>query len=261
MATVSGAARSASRNITWFRQAWKLNVLSSFAQPLLYLLGLGVGVGALVDANAGSTDLLGGVSYVAFVVPGLLVTAAMSVSAAESMWPVMGGMKWDRSYHAMAASPLTAGDIVGGHAVWLTARSLISGGAVALALALFPDTRSWGLIPAVLVAALVGLSFAMPLMAYSVSGTNDGRFAAIQRFVIIPLFLFGGAFYPITQLPQVVQWLVQAFPLWHGIEVARMFTTGDVRWAAGGWHLAYVLVWIVVGAVVAERRLSQELYP
>lgn len=261
MASLSGASRAAAYSLVVYRRLWRLNLLSSFAQPLLYLLGLGVGVGALVDQNPGSTDILGGVSYVAFVAPGLLVTAAMAVSAQESMWPVMGGMKWERTYHAMAATPLTAGDIVGGHALWMLARGIIGGGAVAIALALFPETRTWGLVPAALIAAITGLAFAMPLMAYSVSGTNDGRFAAIQRFLIIPLFLFGGAFYPITQLPQLVQWIVQVFPLWHGVEVARMAYLGDVEWPAAGWHLAYVMVWIVVGAIVAERRLTKELYP
>jgi lipooligosaccharide transport system permease protein len=261
MATLSGATRVASYSLLVYRRLWRLNLLSSFVQPMLYLLGLGVGVGALVDENPGSTDILGGVSYVSFVAPGLLVTAAMAMSAQESMWPVMGAMKWQRTYHAMAATPLRAGDIVGGHALWMLARSVIGGGAVALALALFPETRTWGLVPAAAVAAITGLAFAMPLMAYAVAGNNDGRFAAIQRFLIIPLFLFGGAFYPITQLPQLVQWIVQVFPLWHGVEVARMAYLGDVEWPSAGWHLVYIMVWVVVGAVAAERRLTTELYP
>jgi lipooligosaccharide transport system permease protein len=261
MASLSGSTRASLRPITWYRSSWKLNFLSTFMQPVLYLLGLGVGVGALVDRNTNSSDVLGGVSYIQFVAPGLLVTAAMSIAAAESMWPVMGGMKWDRSYHAMAATPLTPGDIVGGHLVWIALRALVGGTAVAVALALFPETRSWGLPIAVVAGALVGLAFAMPLMAYSIEGTNDGRFAAIQRFVIIPLFLFGGAFYPITQLPQMVQWLVQVFPLWHGVEVARMAYVSDVDLAAAAGHLAYVSVWIVAGTLIATNRLRKALYP
>ena len=259
-----GPLRVVSNHVVVFRRFWRLNVLSSFVQPMLYILGLGVGVGALVDRNTGATDTLGGVSYVAFVAPGVLATTAMAICAAESMWPVMGGLKWRREYHGIAATPLDASDIVLGHGIWMAVRAGIAAGAVAVALALFADTRSWGLVPSVPVAMLVGAAFAMPTMAYSVGAEMDGGFAALQRFVIIPLFLFGGAFYPLSQLPEVVQWVARVFPLWHGVVVARAFTTdaGDepgVLAIVG--HLPYVTLWAVAGTVVAIRRLRARLYP
>ena len=244
-----------------FRRLWQLNLLSSFVQPMLYLLGLGVGVGALVDRNTGSTQTLGGMSYVAFVAPGLIATTAMAVCAAESMWPVMGGLKWRRDYHGIAATPLDATDIVVGHMIWMAMRAGITGLAVAAALVFVDDTRGWGLLPAVLVAMIVGVSFAMPIMAYSVGAEMDGGFPAIQRFVIIPLFLFGGAFYPLAQLPEVVQWFARSFPLWHGVVVARGFTTGSVDWVGVAGHLAYMVLWAVVGTAVSVTRLSRRLYP
>ena len=247
-----GAFRVVSWHLATYRRFWKVNLLSSLVQPMLYLLGLGVGVGSLVDRNTGSSDVLGASSYVAFVAPGLLVTTAMALAAGESMWPVMGGLKWSRGYHGMAATPLSARDIVVGHGAWMALRCV---------LAAFPSTRAWGLAPAVLVAMLVGAAFAMPIMAFSVTAEMDGSFAAIQRFVIIPLFLFGGAFYPLTQLPTVVQWLAKVAPLWHGVVVARGFTTDSVDWVGVAGHLAYVALWAVVGTVVAIRRLHRMLYP
>ena len=89
----------------------------------------------------------------------------------------------------------------------------------------------------------------------------DGGVPAIQRFVIIPLFLFGGAFYPLSQLPEAVQWFARAFPLWHGVVVARGFTTGDTDWAGVAGHLAYVLLWAAVGTAISIRRLARRLYP
>jgi lipooligosaccharide transport system permease protein len=256
-----GPIRVASWHLATYRRLWRLNMLSSFVQPMLYLLGLGVGVGALVDRNTASTAALGGASYVAFVAPGLMVTAAMTVCAADSMWPVMGGLTWSRGYHGIAATPLDARDIVLGHATWMAVRSGITAGLVAIALSLFADTRSWGLIPAVAVAMAVGVAFAMPIMAFSVNAEMDGTFAAIQRFVIIPLFLFGGAFYPLSRLPDAVQWLARAAPLWHGVVVARGFTTGSMSWAAVAAHMAYVLAWAVAGVAVAVPRLRRRLYP
>ena len=255
-----GPLRVVSGHVLAFRRMWKMNVLSSFLQPLMYLLGLGVGVGALVDRNTGSTSTLGGASYVAFVAPGLLVTTAMALAAGESMWPVMGGLRWQRGYHGMAATPLTATDIVVGHGVWMLMRCGIASAAVSVALALFPDTRSWGLIPATAISMLVGLAFAMPIMAFSITAEMDGAFPAIQRFVIIPLFLFGGAFYPLSQLPVGVQWVAKATPLWHGVEVARWCTTGGFRWAAAVGHLAYVALWALAGTAVAVRNLRRKLY-
>jgi lipooligosaccharide transport system permease protein len=259
--TMTGPVRVLGWHLTTFRRMWRLNLFSSFVQPMLYLLGLGVGVGTLVDANSSSTDLLGGVSYVAFVAPGLLVSTAMTLASIESMWPVMAGLRWTRGYHGIAASPLDATDIVLGHGLWIAIRSGIACSAVALALACFDDTRSWGLVPAIPVAMLVALAFGLPIMAYSVNAEMDGSFAAIQRFVVIPLFLFGGAFYPLTQLPDVVQWIARAAPLWHGVEVARSMTTGGFDAVAALAHLGYCALFAVVGAVFAIRRLDKKLYP
>lgn len=256
-----GPVRVMSAQIVVFRRLWRLNVLSSFVQPMLYLLGLGVGVGALVDRNSSSVDALGGVPYVAYVAPGLLATTAMSLCAGDSMWPVMGGLKWRRDYHGIAATPLGPRDIVLGHAAWMAVRGALAASMVALALAIFPDTRSWGLVPAVAVAALVGVAFAMPTMAIAVAAEMDGVFAALQRFVLVPLFLFGGAFYPLSQLPTVVQWIAQVFPLWHGVVVARGLTTDGLGLGAALGHLAYMGAWVVVGCVVSVRRLTVRLCP
>jgi lipooligosaccharide transport system permease protein len=256
-----GPLRVMSGQLVVFRRLWRLNVLSSFVQPMLYLLGLGVGVGALVDSNAGSADALGGLPYVAFVAPGLLVTTAMTLCANDSMWPVMGGLKWRREYHGIAATPLGPRDIVLGHAGWMAVRGALAASMVAAALALFPDTRSWGLIPAVGVATLVGVAFAMPTMAIAIGAQTDGLFAALQRFVLLPLFLFGGAFYPLSQLPTVVQWVAKVFPLWHGVVVARGLTTGGLAWGDALGHLGYAVVWVVVGCVVSTRRLAVRLCP
>lgn len=255
-----GALRVATWHLTSFRRLWRMNLTSSFVQPLLYLLGLGVGVGALVDRNQTSADTLGGLAYAAFVAPGLIITTAMMMGAFESMWPVMGALTWNRNYHAIAATSLEASDIALGHAVWIALRCLMASSAVSVALALFPDTRSWGLVGVVPVSMLVGCAFAMPLMAFSVRVKLDSAFASIQRFVIIPLFLFGGAFYPLSQLPQPVQWLARAFPLWHGVAVSRTMVSG--QWP--GWdelaHIGFIGLWIAAGTAAAISRLRSRLY-
>ncbi len=97
-------------------------------------------------------------------------------------------------------------------------------------------------------------------MAFSINTEVDGAFAAVQRFVVIPLFLFGGAFYPLSQLPEAVAWVARATPLWHGVVAARQFTQGSVVWAAVAGHLAFVGAWFTLGTAVAARRMRRKLY-
>jgi lipooligosaccharide transport system permease protein len=255
-----GPVRVALWHSTLFRRFWVSNVLASLVQPLLYLLGLGVGVGALVDRTGRSGDVLGGASYVAYIAPGLMVTTAMALASAESLWPIMGGFIWSRSYLGMAATPLGPGDIVGGHALWMAIRCMVASVAVAMVLILFPQARSWGLLPAVPVSALTGVAFAMPLMAFSVQRKNDASFAAMQRFVIIPLFLFGGAFYPISQLPGWTQAAVEVLPLWHGVELARSFSIQPLDASTALVHIVVLWCWILGGTLFAERLVRRRLY-
>ena len=255
-----GPVRVAFWHATLFRRFWLSNLLASFVQPLLYLLGLGVGVGALVDRTARSTDVLGGVSYVAFIAPGLMVTTAMAVASTESLWPILGGFIWSRGYFGISATPLGVRDIVGGHAIWMAVRCAVTSAAVAAVLVLFPDSRSWGLLPGIAVASLTGVAFAMPLMAYSAPRKLDGSFAAMQRFVIIPLFLFGGAFYPISQLPGWTQAVIKILPLWHGVELARGLTVGGASASATAVHVAVICAWIIGGTLLSYRFVRRRLY-
>lgn len=255
-----GPVRVAHWHAAVFRRLWAMNALASLVQPLLYMLGLGVGVGSLVDRTKRSTDLLGGASYVAYVAPALMVTTAMALAAAESLWPIMGGFVWQRSYHGIAATPLGPRDIVGGHGLFMAVRCLIASAAVGLVLALFPDARDRGLVAVVFVAALTGVAFAMPLMAFSSLPKHDQGFAAVNRFLIIPLFLFGGAFYPVSQLPIWVQVPVKILPLWHGVELARAMTLGGLGGDVIAMHVAVLVAWTAAGTLVAIRLFRRRLY-
>jgi lipooligosaccharide transport system permease protein len=240
-----------------FRRALLWNLTAGFLQPLLYLLGLGVGVGTLVDRN-GSQSSLGGLSYVSFVAPGLLATSAIASASMESMWPVMGRFKWERSYHAQVATPLTPDHLVFGHLAWMTIRMLMTTGAIAVVFLLFGDTRSTGLLIAIPAAVLAGLAMAMPMTAVSVTRERDSFFAAYQRFVLIPLFLFGGAFYPISQLPNWLQWIMKLTPTWHGVSLCRAATTHALSGSDIG-HLAYLTAWTVVGTAVCIVTFRKQL--
>lgn len=242
------------------KRIWKTNLTLSFLQPLLFFLGMGIGVGSLVDGRAASAVALGDVSYAAFLGPGLLATTAMLTAAGESLWPVLGGFKWDGSYEAMAATRLTAAQVVRGQFLWLGVRMGIAVGGVAVVLAVHPDTRSWGIVPAVPAAMFCGLVFTAWITAWAASREYDTSFSNVQRLVITPLFLFGGAFYPVDSLPELLRLVAWLTPLWHGVELCRGFTRYSLGLGDLLIHVAVLTAWFVPGWILCDRLFARRLY-
>jgi lipooligosaccharide transport system permease protein len=243
-----------------YKRIWRSNLVGSLVQPLLYLLGMGVGVGALVDSSGDSTDILGGVEYVQFLAPALIATTAMIVVTQEAMWPVLDGFMWSRGFHAMAATPLRPTDVASGVQLWHATRGFIAAGGVAVVLAIVPETRSWGLVAAVPFAVLTGMAFAGPVTAWSATRETVGQsFSAIMRFAIIPMFLFAGAFYPIDQLPAWLQPVAYVTPLYHGVELCRGAVLGTLSVAAGLGHVAVLVAYWAAGYVICRRAFVRRL--
>lgn len=257
--TTPAAVRQWESHLRLYRTIWKSNVMASVVQPFLYLLGMGVGVGALVDRGQRSAEVLDGLTYLQFLGPALIASTAMLVTAGEAMWPVLGGFKWQSNFHAAAATPLSPGDIAGGVFLWQLTKALIAGGAVAATLSVFPDTRSPGLLLAVAFAGLTGLAFSSLVTAWTATREQDFSFPNINRFIVTPLFLFGGAFYPIDQLPTWLQWAARVTPLWHGVELTRAATNGRLDAGAALVHVGYLLLLVLVGWVLARRSFIRRL--
>lgn len=245
---------------TLLRRTWKTEVLLGLLQPLVFLLGMGLGVGSLVNSRASAVDALGGVPYVAFLAPGLLATTGMLVGSMESTYPIMAGFKWQRFFEAMTATRLTPSQVVRGLFLWLSTRIGIFVTGVAVVLALFPDTRSWGLLLAIPSAVLCGLAFASVISCYAAVCEYDASFNYIQRFVITPLFLFGGAFYPIDSLPIGLRPIAWVTPLWHGVELCRGFSLHTMGGAEALGHVAVMAAYVMVGATMCRRLFIKRLY-
>ncbi len=237
----------------WFvlgRSWWRALVARSFGEPLLYLFGLGFGLGALVD-EAGSNP--GGVPYAAFVASGVLAGSAAQSSFGEASWPVLGAVAWERQYHAQLAAPPRVGDVLLGHLVFMTARVLVTIVPFWLVMAAF-GLVSWPSAPlAVPAALLTGLALTTPVAAYAATVQNDTSFALLLRFVVTPMFLFSGAFFPVTDLPGLLQPLVWLNPVWHGVELSRAASLGQgLPVAVAAWHVGYLLL-LVGGGYLAAR--------
>ena len=244
-----------------FRRVWRGTILTGFLQPLLFLAGMGLGVGSLVQRNGSETTVLGGASYVAFIAPGLLVATAMMTASVEATWPVLDNFTWQRGYERMITSPIGVGAIVAGQIYWWIIRLGISAVAVSVAMLAFPDARSTGTLLAIPAAVLSGLAFATPIGAFSATRPmgSSGAFAALTRFVITPLFLFGGVFYPVTQLPAWLRPVAYATPLYHGVALCRGLTLHTLGLASAAAHVGVLLVYVLGGLAVClwafRRRL------
>jgi lipooligosaccharide transport system permease protein len=238
-----------------YKRVWRGTIGTSLVNPLLYLTALGVGLGTIVDKTQNPP---GGVPYLDFVAPGLLAAAAMQTAATESSWPVMAAIKWSRVYHAMIATPLTERDAFLGHQLFVITRVFTSAAAYLAIIAAFGAVSSWLGLFVVPAAVLVGTAFSMPIAAIAASVEDDRTFVTIFRFVIVPMFLFSGTFFPISQLPLGFELVAYLTPIWHGVALCRMLTLGDVTWAALG-HVAYLLAWTVVGFELARRAYRRRL--
>jgi lipooligosaccharide transport system permease protein len=245
---------------TVYRRTWRGSVINSFFSPFLFLTGMGVGLGSFVDANSGPSAL-DGVSYLAYVAPGLLATTAMQVAISESTFPVMGGFKWHRTFFSMAASPLRVVDIVAGQVTFTAFRIGLTSLVFLGVLAAYGAVSSvLGGLGALLVVVLMGLAYTTPMVATTARMTSESGFALVYRLGILPMVLFSGAFFPISQLPTAIMWLAYLTPIWHGVDLARALTTGTATWLPALGHITYLLVWFLVGWCLAvtgfARRLS-----
>ncbi|WP_294568456.1 ABC transporter permease [uncultured Arthrobacter sp.] len=232
---------------------------SSVGTPVMYLFAMGVGLASLVDSSGAGT--FGGVSYLAFLAPALLASAALMAATNEFTYPVMDGFKWRRVYYGPHASPLGTHQIVNGHILAVTLRLAVMSVIYFAIVALFgasPSPWGWAAVP---VAVLSGLAFGVPLMAYAASLTEDkGQFALVMRFIATPLFLFSGTFFPLDTLPLLLRWIGWISPLWHGTELGRALTYGHaIPPGLAAVHLLFLIALTVLGWRLAQRTFARRL--
>ncbi|MEV4756502.1 ABC transporter permease [Micromonospora sp. NPDC049559] len=240
-------------NLVAYRRVWRAGAFSSFALPLLSMLGFGLGVGSYVTGG------VEGVRYLDFVVPGLLASTALQVAIGESTWPVLGNFEWIKTYYAQAASPLRVGDILGGHLAFVLFRVLSSTLVFLLVVAGFGALHSVWALAVLPVSLLLGVAVSTPVFAYTASVKTDSYLALLFRFAVIPMTLFAGVFFPVESLPPVLRWLAYGSPLWHGVDLSRAATLGVApRWSVAG-HLLYLTAWAAGGWVLARARFRRRL--
>lgn len=244
-----------------YRRTFRASIFSSFLSPVLFLTAMGLGLGSLVNQSSAGSEALGGLTYLQFLAPGLLAATAMQSAAFEAMFPIMGGLVWQRTFHAMYATPIGPRDIVLGNVAWMAIRLTMISAIFTAVIFVFGAAASPLFVLAIPAAVLTGLAFATPIAAFSATQRTPEKFNAVFRFGITPLFLFSGTFFPISNLPPLLQPIAWLSPLWHGVELTRGLALGTIA-ATPLLALVHVTVLVTltaVGLAVAYRTIEARL--
>ena len=253
----SPAARVLEHRLLLYRRTWRGSVFNSFLSPVLFLGAMGLGLGGYVDRSGGAA--LGGVSYLAYLAPGLLAAGAMQTAAGEATFPIVAAIAWVRQYPAMLATPIRIRDIVLGQTAFFALRLFLVSTIFVVVVVALGAARSVEILLAIPAAVLTGVAFAMPIAALAATLRDAAQFSLLFRFGITPLFLFSGTFFPIEQLPELVRPIAWATPLYQGVALTRGLALGTLGPGDALVHVAYLLVVAAVGLVLFEILLTRRL--
>jgi lipooligosaccharide transport system permease protein len=244
------------RNMLVYKHAWMV-IFSGFFEPLFYLLSIGLGLGGMVPA-------IDGINYTAFVAPGLLASNCMNGAISDGLFNIWFKLHFQKTYDGILATPMRVADVAFGEMLWALTRGSLYAGTFLLLVFVLGELHGPRIllaptaILALPAAVIVAASFSsMAICLCSFVRTRED-FDAVMGLLVMPMFLFSGIFFPVSQLPWAVQWIFQIVPLYHAVALLRALTTGSVNVAAAG-HLVFLVAAGTLAFIVAMRRLERSL--
>jgi len=239
------------RNIKVWRRLIGPSLLVNFGEPLLYLLGLGYGLGRFIES-------MNGMPYLSFLAAGIVAASAMTAASFEANYSVYTRMVPQRTYDAMMATPLSVPDILAGELVWCATKSLINGSAILLVAVSLGIASSWLSLWVIPATFFIGLCFAGPALIMTAYASSYDFFNYYQTLILMPMTMLSGVFFPVDGLPFVLQQLIQLLPLIHAVELVRPLMAG--QWPADlVLHCTVLCIYTVFGYVVAVRLIRKRL--
>jgi lipooligosaccharide transport system permease protein len=234
------------RSVFLYRRTWLMNLLPNFFEPVIYLLGMGVGLGAYVGQSVHGMD------YIAYLAPGLVVSNAMNGGAFETTYNLFVKMNFNRTYEAIMATPVNIEDAMLGELLWATSRGLVYGAIFAIVIAAFGLLSPLGFLALLPVALLTGWLFAAIGMVFTSFIKVIDLFSFFYTLFLTPMFLFSGIFFPLDKMPPWVGAVAWCTPLYHAVNLSRAAVTGvwevshgvDLAWVIG--VAAVLSVWSIV---------------
>jgi lipooligosaccharide transport system permease protein len=240
------------RNAAMYRRTWKWNILPNFFEPVLYLLSIGIGLGAYVSQMSGAT-------YIEFLAPGLICVAAMNGASYEVTYNIYVRLVFEKAYDAMLTTPIEPDDVLVGEVLWAVTRSCIYGGCFFIVLMFFGLTPLPSSLWVLLLIPVTGLLFAAIGIVFSLRIPNIDSFSFYFTLFLTPLFLFSDVFFPLNErLAGPWLWVAEALPLLHPVRLARAIFSGGFS-PVLLWDFAYISVACLILFVVARRSVRQRL--
>jgi lipooligosaccharide transport system permease protein len=244
------------RNLVVYKHTWMV-IFSGFFEPLFYLLGIGIGVGAMVpDIN--------GINYTAFVAPGLLASSCLNGAISDGFFNIFFKLHFQKTYDGILATPMSVADVAFGEMLWALTRGSLYAAAFLIVMTVLGETTGrpiilsrWAIL-ALPAAILVSASFSAMALCVTTLVRKIQDFDIVMGLFVIPMFLFSGIFVPISRFPEAFQWIMRATPLYHGVVTLRQLTTGDVA-ASIFVHMAYLIVCGCAALALAMHRLERTL--
>jgi lipooligosaccharide transport system permease protein len=258
IASVLRARRLVQRNLLVYRHSWVV-IVSGFFEPLFYLLGIGFGLGSMVQ----SIEVRPGfaIPYQAFVAPGLLAMACMNGAIAETIFNVFFKLNYQRTYDGILATPLGIREIAIGELIWSLFRGTMYAAAFVAVMAAMGLVYSWWVVLVIPGAVLLGAAFSAAGLAATSFLRTVQDFDLPMGLVVMPMFLFGGVFFPLAvyeEVSSVIPWIIESLPLYRGVHLFRELSTGTVDVTAL-FDVAYLVVFTAVGLAIAMRQMERRL--
>lgn len=240
MATITNALHVVEADYIGYRRTWRGRIISTFLNPVLFLAGMGFALGQMVDRGSGDTQLP--IPFLTFVATGLLAANAMQTGFGEGAWPVMAGIKWRKTFDAVLMTPLSVADLINGMLVWGAIHLTFTVGVFAVVASLFGAIEPVPALLALIPAVVGGLAFQATATAITARLEDETGLTTMMRFGIVPMFLFSGTFFPVSQLPDWLEPVAIATPLFHAVELVRKVALPEV----GPPVVSSISVWVHV---------------
>jgi lipooligosaccharide transport system permease protein len=236
---------------------WQAIIAFGLGNPILYLLSVGIGIGSLVT----NAPFMEGQSYLTFLAPALLVTAGIQGAMDEVTFPTLEGFTWEKTFFAMNSTAITGRQIVNGVMLASLARCVLQVFLYEVILLGFGAVTLASFVPLFVIAAGFGFAFACVMLAVSSHiKEDDGFFAIVGRFIITPMFMFSGTYYPLENLPPYLQWIGWVSPVWHGTDLGRALSYGhEVSTGSLLGHIAYPVAITLIGLYFAYPKFTKRL--
>jgi lipooligosaccharide transport system permease protein len=241
------------RNRDSYLRFYKANLLGNLGEPLMYLFGMGIGIG-------GYLTLIEGVSYIEFIAPGLIMIPAMYSASFECTFGSFTRMSEQKTYDGILATPLNVGDLVIGEILWGATKSLISGSIMFIVIYLsgFMKSSVLMIVPLLMLVFLVGLLFSsLAMTATSLSPSYD-FFNYFFTLILAPMFFFSGTFFPLSHFPSWVKIVSDFMPLTHAVNISRNLLS-NVTYSSPVFSILILIIYTVIFSVLSIHLIEKRI--